>query len=214
MNDNNIFNYSDQPTTSTSQSYPPIASQYIGPQQPTGNTPHLLNINPSRSEIFPNILDNVFSTLHAINNYSDRLTTSSYPPVASQYNTPVVNSNSPPHTNDNYSQYINPQQPIGNTPPPLNINPSCSSPQNPIGNISSPLSSSNITAVNFPQSEILSFDIIPGYKIIVIPTSNPSNINTINPPIFSFDIPGFKIIAILNSFQQENSYLNYSSLNR
>ena len=57
MNDNNIFNYSDQPTTSTSQSYPPIASQSIGPQQPIGNTslpPDSLNmtiINPSRSEI-------------------------------------------------------------------------------------------------------------------------------------------------------------------
>ncbi|CAB4477388.1 hypothetical protein RhiirA5_459558 [Rhizophagus irregularis] len=70
---------------------------------------------------------------------------------------------------------------------PLSYDPQYVSPQHPIGpqqtveNIP-PLGSFNMTCINPSQSEIFSFD-IPGFKIIVIPT-------------FS---------------QQDNTYLNYSS---
>jgi hypothetical protein len=55
-------------------------------------------------------------------------------------------------------------------------------PQQPIENILSPLGSFNMASINPSQSEIFSFD-IPGFKIIIIPT-----------------LP-----------QQDNSYFNYSS---
>ncbi|GET53661.1 hypothetical protein GLOIN_2v802479 [Rhizophagus irregularis DAOM 181602=DAOM 197198] len=58
-------------------------------------------------------------------------------------------------------------------------------PQQPIENIPSSFGSFNMTNVNPSQSQILSFD-IPGFKIIVIPTS---------------------------SQQQDNTSLNYSSSN-
>jgi hypothetical protein len=58
-------------------------------------------------------------------------------------------------------------------------------PQQPIENIPSPLGSLNMTSIHPSNSEILSFD-IPGFKIIVIPIS---------------------------SQQQDNTYLNYSFSN-
>jgi hypothetical protein len=59
-------------------------------------------------------------------------------------------------------------------------------PQQPIENILSPLGSLNMTSIHPSNSEILSFD-IPGFKIIVIPIS---------------------------SQQQDHTYLNYSSDNQ
>ena len=73
----------------------------------------------------------------------------------SQSNPPIVSSYTP--------QYIGPQQPIGNT---------------------SLLNSLNMTTISPSRSEIISFD-IPGFKIIIVPTST--------------------------SPQQGNTYLNYSS---
>ncbi|CAG8731019.1 9123_t:CDS:1, partial [Rhizophagus irregularis] len=82
----------------------------------------------------------------------------------------------------NYSD----QQPISNenisTPIVSSYAPQYVGPQQPIENIPSPLGSFNMTTIHPSQSEIFSFD-IPGFKIIVIPT-------------FS---------------QQDNTYLNYSS---
>ncbi|GBB86312.1 hypothetical protein RclHR1_12730009 [Rhizophagus clarus] len=80
--------------------------------------------------------DNIFSTFYT-NNYSSQQHISSDNITSS--------STAPP----NASQYVNPQQPSENAPPPLGL--------------------FNMTNINPSQSEILSFD-IPGFKIIIIPT--------------------------------------------
>ncbi|CAG8641302.1 uncharacterized protein OCT59_013263 [Rhizophagus irregularis] len=89
------------------------------------------------------------------------------------------------YTNINYSD----QQPTSNenisTPVFSSYAPQYVGPQQPIENISFPFGPFNMTNVSPSQSEILSFD-IPGFKIIVIPTS---------------------------SQQQDNTSLNYSSSN-
>ncbi|UZO20854.1 uncharacterized protein OCT59_013264 [Rhizophagus irregularis] len=89
------------------------------------------------------------------------------------------------YTNINYSD----QQPTSNenisAPVFSSYAPQYVGPQQPIENIPSSFGSFNMTNVNPSQSQILSFD-IPGFKIIVIPTS---------------------------SQQQDNTSLNYSSSN-
>jgi hypothetical protein len=78
------------------------------------------------------------------------------------------------------------QQPISNenisTPIASSYAPQYVGPQQTIENIPSPLGPFNMINIDPSQSQILSFD-IPGFKIIVIPTSP----------------------------QQDNTYLNYSS---
>jgi hypothetical protein len=69
---------------------------------------------------------------------------------------------------------------------PLPPPPQYAGPQQPTENIPSPLGSLNMTSIHPSNSEILSFD-IPGFKIIIIPIS---------------------------SQQQDNAYLNYSSDNQ
>ncbi|PKY41825.1 hypothetical protein RhiirA4_455494 [Rhizophagus irregularis] len=91
------------------------------------------------------------------------------------------------YTNTNYSDQ---QQSISNisnesiasTPTISSYAPQYAEPQRPIENIPSLLGSFNMTTIHPSQSEIFSFD-IPGFKIVVIPT-----------------LP-----------QQDNTYLNYSS---
>jgi hypothetical protein len=98
------------------------------------------------------------------------------------------------NTSDNnittfYTNTSNPNQPsqptfneyIASTSTPI-VSPQYVGPQQPIENILSPLGSFNMASINPSQSEIFSFD-IPGFKIIIIPT-----------------LP-----------QQDNSYFNYSS---
>ncbi|RIA93016.1 hypothetical protein C1645_874376 [Glomus cerebriforme] len=120
----------------------------IPPEKSSSNTSNS-NYNVDNID-FSVMKDDIFSTPHANNDYSDQQsmhnenTTSSYSTVASLYD----------------PQYDHPQQPIVDT--------------------SSPLNSFNMTTINPSHSEILSFD-IPGFKIIIIPTSS----------------------------QQDNTYLNY-----
>jgi hypothetical protein len=60
---------------------------------------------------------------------------------------------------------------------------------------SDPQSAPNIPQLNpSPFNVIFSFD-IPGFKIIVIPVFHPMSISMTS-EMFGFDIPGFKLIVI------------------
>ncbi|EXX72149.1 uncharacterized protein OCT59_013254 [Rhizophagus irregularis] len=125
---------------------------------------------------------------HTFTEFNNLQSTVIQPGHSSNINYNDVNANSSDnnfptfYTDTNYSD----QQPISNenisTPIVSSYAPQYVGPQQPIENIPSPLGSFNMTTIHPSQSEIFSFD-IPGFKIIVIPT-------------FS---------------QQDNTYLNYSS---
>ncbi|RGB44214.1 hypothetical protein C1646_737535 [Rhizophagus diaphanus] len=75
---------------------------------------------------------------------------------------------------------------ISSTPTPIvsSYTPQYVEPQQPIENIPSPPGSFNMTTIHPSQSEIFSFD-IPGFKIIVIPTFSQQDNNNLN---YSFNI--------------------------
>ncbi|CAG8700667.1 uncharacterized protein OCT59_013255 [Rhizophagus irregularis] len=85
---------------------------------------------------------------------------------------------------DNSEQQPTSNEHIASTPTPISSSytPQYVGPQQPIENIPSPLGSFNMTTIHPSQ-----------------------------PEIFSFDIPGFKIIVIPTFSQQDNNHLNYSS---
>ena len=117
-----------------------------------------------------------------------------------------------PHVNNNYSN----QQPVPNenialtSPTYSTITPSYAQYSNhhqpqPMENTSSPFGSFNMTTINPSQSEIFSFD-IPGFKIIIVPTfSRQDNVYS----NYSSDISHITD----NQFTQFTQFQQQSSLN-
>ncbi|CAB4491094.1 hypothetical protein RhiirA5_428972 [Rhizophagus irregularis] len=133
------------------------------------------NQNNSTFTEFSNLQSTVIQPIqpgHSLNiNYNDVNVNSSVNNFPTSYYTNTHYLDQQPTSNENIS-----------TPIASSYAPQYVGPQQTIENIPSPLGPFNMINIDPSQSQILSFD-IPGFKIIVIPTSP----------------------------QQDNTYLNYSS---
>jgi hypothetical protein len=84
-------------------------------------------------------------------------------------------------------------------------------PQQPIENILSPLGSLNMTSIHPSNSEVLSFG-IPGFKIIVIPISSQQQDHTYSNYSSDNQFTQFTPYYINKYYNRQNIYLNITAL--